>query len=123
MFIVVFAQVWCCALSNDRQLAVSGSRDGTIRLWRVRDGMAAAAVVDAGADVFRVALSGDRRTVVALADRHGARRLLMLRVTMQGASRTTISSDESRCTAPPPHLLSTLSHTSTSVFSAASSAV
>jgi len=89
------AQVWCCTLSNDGELVVSGSRDGTIRLWRVRDGVEAAAL-NAGVDVFRVLLSNDQRTVVALADRSGARKLLMLRV-VRGK---TTSSDGSRCTSP-----------------------
>jgi len=73
------AQVWCCTVSNDGELVVSGSRDRTIRLWRVRDGVQVAAV-NAGVDVFGVLLSNDQRTIVALADRLGARKLVMLRV-------------------------------------------
>jgi len=66
-------------MSNDGELVVSGSRDRTIRLWRLSDGTQAAAI-SASWDVFRVVLSNDQRTVVALADRLGARKLLMLRV-------------------------------------------
>jgi len=95
-------QVWCCTLSNDGELVVSGSRDKTIRLWRMRDGIQAAAI-DAGVDVFRVVLSSDQRTIVALADRLGARKLVMLRV-LRGKLRT--SSGGSRATSP---LLSTSS--------------
>jgi len=90
-------QVWCCTLSNDGELVVSGSRDRTIRLWRVGDGTQAAAI-DAGADVFRVLVSDDRRTVVALADRLRARKLVMLRVVHGGPARS--SSAGSRTTSP-----------------------
>lgn len=90
------AQVWCCTLSNDSELVVTGSRDRTIRLWRVRDGSQAAAI-GAGVDVFRVVLSNDQRTIVALADRLGARKLVMLRV-LRGKLRT--SSGGSRATSP-----------------------
>ena len=72
--------MWCCALSNDNELAVSGSRDHTIRMWRVADGTAVAAI-DAGVDVFRVLISNNKKTVVALADKFGARKLIMLQVT------------------------------------------
>jgi len=73
-------QVWCCALSNDNELAVSGSRDHTIRMWRVADGSPVAAI-DAGVDVFRVLISNNKKTVVALADKFAARKLIMLQVT------------------------------------------
>jgi len=56
-------------------------------------------------------LSGDQRTVVALADRHGAHKLVMLR-TVRGGGGTT-SSDGSRCTSP---LLSTTPSQSTPEF-------
>jgi len=88
--------VWCCTLSNDCELVVSGSRDRTIRLWRVRDGIQAAAI-NAGVDVFRVLLSNDQRTIVALADRLGARKLVMLRV-LRSKMRT--GSGGSRATSP-----------------------
>ena len=60
-------------------MAVSGSRDHTIRMWRVSDGSAVAAI-DAGVDVFRVLISNNKKTVVALADKFGARKLIMLQV-------------------------------------------
>ena len=66
-------------MSSDSELVVSGSRDSTIRLWRVHDGVQVAAI-DAGVDVFRVLVSNDARTIVALADRLGTRKLVMLRV-------------------------------------------
>ena len=91
-------QVWCCTLSNDGELVVSGSRDRTIRLWRVSDGTQAAAI-NAGVDVFRVLLSNDQRTIVALADRLGARKLVMLRVVR---TKVRSGSSGSRTTSPPP---------------------
>ena len=90
-------QVWCCTLSNDGEVVVSGSRDRTIRLWRASDGSEAAAV-SAGVDVFRVLLSDDQRTIVALADRRGARKLIMLRVVR---TKLRTGSTGSRTTSPP----------------------
>jgi len=99
-----YVQVWCSAVSNDGELLVSGSRDRTVRLWRVGDGTQAA-VISVGVDVFRVLLSTDQRTVVALADRHGARKLMMLRIVRTKVRAS--SSAASRTTSPP--LLSTSS--------------
>ena len=48
-------------------------------MWRVADGTAVAAI-DAGVDVFRVLISNNKKTVVALADKFGARKLIMLQV-------------------------------------------
>ena len=84
-------QVWCCALSNDNELAVSGSRDHTIRMWRVSDGTAVAAI-DAGVDVFRVLISNNKKTVVALADKFAARKLIMLQVVRRKTKTSTSSS-------------------------------
>ena len=89
-------QVWCCTLSNDGELVVSGSRDRTIRLWRVHDGIQEAAI-NTSVDVFRVLLSNDQCTIVALADRLGARKLVMLRVVR---NKVTTSSGGSRVTSP-----------------------
>jgi WD40 repeat protein len=86
-------EVWCCALSNDNELVVSGSRDHTIRLWRVTDGVAVAAI-DAGVDIFRVLISNNKRTVVALADKFSTRKLIMLQIVRS----KTKSSSSSRST-------------------------
>ena len=48
-------------------------------MWRVADGTAVAAI-DAGVDVFRVLISNNKKTVVALADKFAARKLIMLQV-------------------------------------------
>jgi len=63
----------------------------------VRDGIQVAAI-SAGVDVFRVLLSNDQRTIVALADRYAARKLVMLSV-MRGRVRTS-SDGTSRATSP-----------------------
>lgn len=83
--------MWCCTISNDNELLVSGSRDCTIRLWRADDGQQVAAI-DAGMDVFRVLLSNNKKTIVALADKAASRKLIMLKVVrtkMKGSSRAT----------------------------------
>lgn len=83
--------MWCCTISNDNELVVSGSRDCTIRLWRTEDGQPMAAI-DAGMDVFKVLLSNNKQTIVALADRAASRKLVMLKVVrnrIKGSSRAT----------------------------------
>ena len=46
-------QVWCCAISKDGELVVSGSRDRTIRLWRVLNG-SLVCTFNCNVDVFQV---------------------------------------------------------------------
>jgi len=72
-------EVWCCTISNDNELIASGSRDRSIRLWRTQDGSNVAAI-NAGVDVFKVLLSNNKKTIVALADRDASRKLIMLKV-------------------------------------------
>jgi hypothetical protein len=84
-------------MSNDGELIASGSRDRTMRLWRTNDG-AQVAAINAGVDVFRVLLSNNKKTVVALADKSGARKLIMLQVVR---TKTKSTSDAaSRATSP-----------------------
>lgn len=88
-------EVWCCTISNDNELIASGSRDCTIRLWRLEDG-APVAAINSGVDVFKVLLSNNKKTVVALADKYGARKLIMLQIV-----RTKVrSAAGSRATSP-----------------------
>jgi len=72
-------QVWCTAISSDNEIAVSGSSDGTIRLWRMKNG-SEMCVFQCGVDIFYVTMSRDKGTIVALGDMHGARKLIMLQV-------------------------------------------
>ena len=88
-------QVWCCAIANDNEIVISGSKDCTIRLWRLEDG-AMIAAINTVVDVFKVLLSNNKKTVVALADKFGARKLIMLQVV-----RTMVrSATGSRATSP-----------------------
>lgn len=86
-------------MSNDNELVVSGSRDCTIRLWRLDDGVPVAAI-DAGVDVFKVLLSNNKKTVVALADKYGARKLIMLQIVRTKVRSATGSRTGSRATSP-----------------------
>ena len=93
--ILLFSQVWCCDLSSDNEIVVSGSKDGAIRLWRLQTG-APICVYNTGADVFKIKISSDSRTVVALGDKMESRKLLMLQV----VRRKTRSQVPSRATSP-----------------------
>ncbi|KAL5005761.1 hypothetical protein ScPMuIL_016919 [Solemya velum] len=72
-------EVWCCAISPDNEIVVSGSRDGTIRLWRTKNGQEIC-LFKTGVDIFFVTMSHDKSTIVALGDKFGARKLIMLQV-------------------------------------------
>jgi len=59
------------------------------------DGVAVAAI-DAGVDIFKVLISNNKKTVVALADKFAARKLVMLQVVRSktkslASSRSTIA--------------------------------
>ena len=69
---------------------MSGSRDNTIRLWRLENGSPVAAI-NAGVDVFKVLLSNNKKTVVALADKYAARKLIMLQV-VRSKTKMTVGS-------------------------------
>jgi len=75
-------EVWCCAISKDGELVVSGSRDRTIRLWRVVNG-SLVCTFNCNVDVFQVQMTSDKRTIVALGDRDVSRMLIMLKVVIQ----------------------------------------
>ena len=66
-------------VSPDNEVVVSGSRDGTIRLWRLRRG-AEICAYPTGVDIFFVTMSHDKGTIVALGDKFGSRKLIMLQV-------------------------------------------
>ncbi|XP_053386148.1 uncharacterized protein LOC123539409 isoform X3 [Mercenaria mercenaria] len=72
-------EVWCSAISNDNEIVVSGSADGTIRLWRMKNGTEMC-TFNCGVDIFYVTMSRDKGTIVALGDKYGARKLIMLQV-------------------------------------------
>ena len=67
-------------------------------MWRVADGTAVAAI-DAGVDVFRVLISNNKKTVVALADKFAARKLIMLQVVRRKTKTSTTTSTSSRTAA------------------------
>ena len=90
---LLLLQVWCCTVSADDELLVSGSRDGSIRLWRLNTGQHVCSF-NTGHDIFSLKMSGDKRTIVALGDRDAVRKLIMLRVVVtkvrsQAGSRAT----------------------------------
>ncbi|XP_052079469.1 uncharacterized protein LOC127717737 isoform X2 [Mytilus californianus] len=83
-------EVWCSAISVDNEIIVSGSKDGTIRLWRTKNGSEICAF-NTGVDVFNVTMSQDKGTIVALGDKFGARKLIMLQVVRTKIRRQTTS--------------------------------
>jgi len=70
-----------------------------MRLWRLDDGVPVAAI-DAGVDVFKVLLSNNKKTVVALADKYGARKLVMLQIVRTKVRSAAGSRTGSRATSP-----------------------
>uniref|UniRef100_A0A0L8FK86 Uncharacterized protein n=2 Tax=Octopus bimaculoides TaxID=37653 RepID=A0A0L8FK86_OCTBM len=72
-------EVSCVAISSDNEMIASGSQDGTIRLWRTQTGSQICAF-NTNMDVFFVTMSKDNSTIVALGDKFGARKLIMLQV-------------------------------------------
>ncbi|XP_060080041.1 uncharacterized protein LOC132559439 isoform X2 [Ylistrum balloti] len=83
-------EVWCVAISPDNEIVVSGSRDCSIRLWRLKSG-SEICTFTTGVDVFYVTMSHDKGTIVALGDKCGARKLIMLQV-VRSKVRRQISS-------------------------------
>jgi WD40 repeat protein len=77
-----FEDAISCAISKDGELVVSGSRDRTIRLWRVVNG-SLVCTFNCNVDVFQVQMTSDKRTIVALGDRDVSRMLIMLKVVIQ----------------------------------------
>ena len=97
-FDVFVLQVWCCTISSDDDMVVSGSRDGTIRLWKSAGGQLTS-LFNAGVDIFSVRLSSDKRTIVALGDKFAARKLVMLQIVH---TKTKSHAGGSRATSPMP---------------------
>lgn len=85
-----FFQVWCVAISPDNEIVVSGGKDASIRLWRMKNGSEICAFSTA-VDVFYVTMSHDKGTIVALGDKFGARKLIMLQVVRTKIRRTVTS--------------------------------
>ncbi|CAL1547650.1 unnamed protein product [Lymnaea stagnalis] len=83
-------EVWCACISSDNEIVVSGSRDITIRLWRLKTGQEICAF-NAGVDVFYITMSKDKGTIVALGDKFGARKLIMLQVVRSKVKRQVLA--------------------------------
>ncbi|KAL3854443.1 hypothetical protein ACJMK2_013712 [Sinanodonta woodiana] len=83
-------EVWCASISPDNEIIVSGSNDGTIRLWRMKNG-SEMCVFNTGIDIFQVTMSHDKGTIVALGDKYGARKLIMLQVVRTKIRRQIVS--------------------------------
>ena len=114
-------QVWTCCISTDSELLVSGSRDQTIRLWKLSTGQQISSF-NTGVDVFTVKISNDKKTIVALGDKFHTRKLIMLQVVVKKIR----SRAGSRATSPlshqgsPPPVQHTASYGSTASYSSAS---
>jgi WD40 repeat protein len=57
--------VWNIAFSPDGRFLVSGSRDGTLRLWNVQDGRSIHVFEGHKHDVYGLAISGDSQSLVS----------------------------------------------------------
>jgi len=88
-------EVWCAEISIDNDILTSGSKDGTIRLWKLSEGTQICQFFT-GVDVYHVRMSKSKKTIVALGDKYGSRKLIMLQL-VRSKQR---SRNPSRCTSP-----------------------
>lgn len=87
MFCFFLFQVLSVAISLDSEVVVTGSWDGSIRVWRVRDGNQMCWFTS-NIEILQVKISNDKRALVALGERSGHRKLIMLQV-LRNRTRTT----------------------------------
>ncbi|CAL8109085.1 unnamed protein product [Calicophoron daubneyi] len=76
------------AISVDSEIVVSGSWDGSIRVWRIRDGNQICWFTS-NIEILQVKISNDKRSLVALGERNGHRKLITLRVVRNRVRTTT----------------------------------
>ncbi|VEL43145.1 unnamed protein product [Protopolystoma xenopodis] len=80
-------QVLSVAISRDNEVVVSGSWDGSIRVWRLRDGNQMCWFTS-NIEILQVKISNDKRAIVALGERSEHRKLIMLQI-VRNRTRTT----------------------------------
>lgn len=80
-------QVLSVAISADSETIVSGSWDGSIRLWRVSDGRQVGWFTS-NIEILQVKLSNNQQCLIALGERDGNRKLITLQV-IRNRIRTT----------------------------------
>lgn len=68
------------AISVDNELVVSGSYDGSIRVWKVPRSGAQLCWFTSNIEVFDVKLSANKEVLVALGERSEVRKLIMLKI-------------------------------------------
>lgn len=66
-------------VSCDSEMVVSGSWDGSIRVWRMKDG-SQMCIFTSNIEVLQVKLSRDKRAIVGLGERNGHRKLIMMQI-------------------------------------------
>ncbi|KAL3307793.1 hypothetical protein Ciccas_013683, partial [Cichlidogyrus casuarinus] len=89
-------EVYSVCISLDSEVIISGSIDGSIRVWRLRDGNQMCWFTS-NIEILEVKISNDKRCIVALGERHGYRKLIMLQI-LRNRTRfaTTLRSSGSR---------------------------
>ena len=65
--------------SLDQEILVSGSRDGSIRLWRVRDG-SQMCWFTSNIAVLCARITDPKNALVALGDKQGRRKLILMQI-------------------------------------------
>ncbi|MDZ7955912.1 NB-ARC domain-containing protein [Nostoc sp. DedQUE09] len=94
--------VWDIAFSPDGRLLVSGGRDGTLRLWNVKDGQSIYVLEGHKHDVYGLAISADNQLLVSAGKDHtvrlwnlqSGRNLKTLRGYTGGIHSLSLSSDD-----------------------------
>ncbi|CAK9303629.1 unnamed protein product [Gordionus sp. m RMFG-2023] len=72
-------QVTCLDLSRDGKLLASGSTDKMIRLWNFEDGSHLCSF-ETSTEILNIKISRDNRTIVAIGQRDGIKKLIILKV-------------------------------------------
>lgn len=71
----------------DQEILVSGSRDGSIRLWRVRDG-SQMCWFTSNIAVLCARITDPKNALVALGDKQGRRKLILMQIVRSKTRRT-----------------------------------
>jgi WD40 repeat protein len=94
--------VLSATISLYSEIVVSGSWDGSIRVWRIRDG-SQMCWFTSNIEILNVKLSNDKHAIVALGERNNHRKLIMLQIVRNRTRRTRQRMGPPGSPRSPPH--------------------